>query len=105
VRQGRRATHVVRRGFFLGWAGPLLLDPKGRLCAVWSHDRAFLAARSSSRGERFEQTTPQIDPPLVDSSTSNGAASTAAIAWRDGLDLFIGYEHRVVRQRFRFRSR
>jgi hypothetical protein len=104
VRAGRRSEHVLGRGFYLSWASPVLFDPRGRVCAVWSLDRAFAGVGLGPRGERFEGRTSWVDPPFL-GLTSGSRPSTVALAWAHGVDLFAAYDDGILRQRFRLRGR
>lgn len=97
----RWVTHVVGRGDWLGWGAPLMDDPRGGLSALWSIDRAYLATRSSGRGFRFSHRTASAEPPDLGLTNEGGRASTAAVAWARGIDLFVAYGDRIVRERFR----
>jgi hypothetical protein len=97
----RVRTHVVARDLWLGWGAPLLLDPRGGVSSLWTVDRAYLAVRSTSRGARFEHRTRSHEPADGGSTSAGGLASTAAIAWSHGVDLFVAFDDRIVRERFR----
>jgi hypothetical protein len=99
----RWVTHVVASGAWRGWGAPLLPDPRGGISTLWRSDRAYLAARSRSRGVRFEHRTEPVEPPDLGLTTEGSPASTAAIPWAGGVDLFVAYSDRIVRERFRVR--
>ncbi len=99
----RRTKHVVGRGFFLGWEA-LLVDPRGRLCALWSRDRDFGAAGLSPRGTRLEERTSWVEPPQL-GLAAGSRPSSVALAWAHGIDLFISFDDTIVRERFRLRGR
>jgi hypothetical protein len=103
VGAGRIREHVLARGFYLGWDA-LLVDPLGRLCAVWTRDRDFAAASITSRGQRVSSKTPWVEPPQL-GLAAGSLPSRAALAWAHGVDLFISFDDRIVRQRFRLKGR
>jgi hypothetical protein len=94
-------THVVARNVWLGWSALLTDDPRGGLSALWKLDRAYLAARSPGRGFRFSHRTASVEPPDFGRTSAGAPASTAAVAWARGIDLFVAYDNRIVRERFR----
>jgi hypothetical protein len=101
VGRTRWVTHVVAHGDWLGWGAPLMDDPRGGLFALWSLDRAYLAARSPGRGFSFSHRTASVEPPDFGRTSAGARASTAAVPWARGVDLFVAYDERIVRERFR----
>jgi hypothetical protein len=101
VGRARWATHVVARGVWLGWGAPLMEDPRGGLSVLWRVDRAYFAARSPGRGFHFVHRTASVEPPDLGRTRDGAPASTAALAWAGGVDLFAAYDDRILRERFR----
>lgn len=100
VRGGHQTVRTVARGFWLSWASPIMFDVKGRPSALWGDDNEFLAVRSRGHDLRFRNRTSLRQPPLFPAVTANGPQTTMTLLSDKGIDLFINYDDRILRERF-----